>query len=171
MLSRLINLVGKKFGRLTVLERVEKGSIHSYWKCRCDCGNVIDVRGSCLREKQTKSCGCFRREASSDRAKRRQSHGLSKSKIWNVWQAIKMRCFNKNHFSYKNYGGRGITICEEWCNDIQSFFDYVSKLEHFGEDGYSLDRINNDGNYEPGNVRWATAKEQAINRRTTLKHT
>ena len=83
-----------------------------------------------------------------------------------IWQAMKQRCNNPKSKDYKNYGGRGITVCEEWSNSFESFYSYVSVLPHYGEEGFSLDRINNDGNYEPGNVRWATRKEQNCNRRS-----
>lgn len=78
------------------------------------------------------------------------------------------RCFNENDKNFSNYGGRGITVCDEWRKDFVAFYEYVSKLEHFGEDGYSLDRINNDGNYEPGNVRWANRVEQGRNKRNNV---
>ena len=95
-------------------------------------------------------------------------HLKSRTKIYNVWQGMKARCLNPNDKSYPRYGGRGITICAEWKDDFQTFFDYVSSLEHFGEDGYSLDRINNDGDYKPDNVKWSTRQEQACNRRSNV---
>lgn len=90
---------------------------------------------------------------------------MCESKIYSVWENMKTRCFNIKSKDYPGYGARGITVCPEWKNDFQAFYDCVSQLAHFGEAGYSLDRIDNDGNYEPGNVRWTTAKEQANNRR------
>lgn len=97
-----------------------------------------------------------------------KTHGMTGTKIYNNWGAIKARCLNKNSFAYKYYGGRGITIFDEWKNDFSSFYNYVSKLPHFGEEGYTLDRIDANKNYEPGNVRWATKKMQSNNRRNTI---
>ena len=92
---------------------------------------------------------------------------MSNEKIYRTWQGMKQRCFQQTHKSFKHYGGRGITVCEEWKNSFQAFYEYVSQLPHFGEKGYSIDRINNEGNYEPGNVKWSTQKEQISNRRNT----
>ena len=97
------------------------------------------------------------------------THGMSKTSLYNAWRGMRSRCSLQTCRSYKDYGNRGIQVCEEWKNDFQAFYDYVSQLPHFGEKGYSLDRINNEGNYEPGNVKWSTSKEQANNRRTS-KH-
>lgn len=149
-------LTGQKFGKWTVVCRAEnnhKGA--AMWTCRCECGKVSNVLGTNLRLGRTHGCRACCHGT---------THGATHSKIYKVWKNAKQRCFNKNNHSYKNYGGRGITVCDEWKNDFQAFYDYVSKLPHFGEVGYSLDRINNDGNYEPNNVRWATAYEQTHNR-------
>ena len=138
------------------------------WLCVCDCGNCVEIRGGDLQSGRTRSCGCLR----ADSAKETHSiHGKAHSKIHFVWLSMKNRCFNNKAQGFRNYGGRGIRVCDEWKNDFQSFYDYVSQLPHFGEDGYSIDRINNDGNYEPGNVRWATQKEQVNNRRNSRKST
>lgn len=99
------------------------------------------------------------------RGKGKTTHHKSNEKIYQVWQGMRKRCFYKSHKNYDCYGGRGITVCEEWNNSFQAFYEYVSELPHYGKKGYSLDRIDNDGNYEPGNVRWATQKEQCNNRR------
>lgn len=93
---------------------------------------------------------------------------MSKSRIYRIWAGIKTRCFNLNYLGYKDYGGRGIKMFEGWIHDFQSFYEYVSKLENFGKEGYSLDRIDNNGNYEPGNLRWATKKEQQRNTRRNI---
>lgn len=160
-MAKLKNLVGQKFGRLTVLEYAERKNNRWYFKCQCDCGNICIVCGEDLK-KNTKSCGCLQKEKTAERS---TIHGMSGTRIYRIWKGIKSRCLNSNTPNYNNYGGRGITVFSKWINDFQAFFDYVSKLPHFGKEGYTLDRINNDGNYEPENVRWATKKEQARNTR------
>lgn len=162
---KIKNLIGQRFGRLTVIEFAGTKNSKAYWKCRCDCGNICVVRSSHLKDGSTQSCGCLASEVTITRS---TIHGMSYNKTYTTWQRMKQRCFYKKSIGYSGYGGRGITVCDEWRDNFQTFYDYVSKLEHFGEEGYSLDRINNDGNYEPDNVRWATAKEQARNKRTTV---
>lgn len=158
-MGKFIDLTGQKFGRLTVIERDTSRTGRAYWICKCSCGTVKSICGKNLRNGTATSCGCYNREVWTTK-----KHGLSHTKVYYTWQGMRGRCFDMKDKRYKNYGGRGITVCDEWRNDFQTFYDYVSKLEHFGEEGYTLDRINNDGNYEPGNVRWATIEEQANNK-------
>lgn len=159
---KLIDLTGERFGRLLVVERAENHGKLPAWWCICECGETVKVLGCNLRTGHTKSCGCVRKEVT---AKRSITHGMSYDPVFGLWNTMCQRCSNPNNQKYFNYGGRGISVCEEWANSFKAFYDYVSKLPHFGEKSYSLDRINNDGNYEPGNVRWATPVEQANNRR------
>ena len=162
----LKDLTGKTFWRLTVLERDEtkpKGhQLPVYWRCRCTCGNIIVTSGNNLVKGHTKSCGCLHKEGT------RTTHSFSHTPIHNQWCGIKQRCFNPHKQAYKNYGRRGITMYPAWIHDFQAFYDYVSKLPHYGEKGYSLDRINNDGNYEPGNLRFADKFTQARNKRNNV---
>ena len=166
---RGIDITGQRFGRLVAMRKTDErrdGCV--VWECRCDCGKTSFVRSTCLLRGTSTSCGCKARESASAIAKtgkNRRTHGQNRTKTHVLWQHMKQRCFNPNISSFKDYGGRGISVCNEWRNSFQAFFDYVSKLPHFDEPGYSLDRINNDGNYEPGNVRWATRTEQNNNRR------
>ena len=162
---RFIDLTGKTFGRLTVIARAENKGKHVQWKCCCGCGNFCIVRGSDLKSGDTQSCGCLNKERVAEANKMRKTHGMTDSKIYQTWSDIKRRCFAPNNKSYADYGGRGITVYEPWVHDFQTFYEYVSQLEHYGEDGYTLDRIDNDGNYEPNNLRWADRKTQNRNRR------
>lgn len=155
-MGSFIDLTGERFGRLNVFERepatpenVKNGAM---WKCKCDCGNTVTVKSNSLRSGHTKSCGCYHNERTVEV---NTTHGKYKNNIYRVWSSIKERCCNPHNKKYLRYGARGIAVCEEWKNDFSAFYDYVSRLPHFGEAGYSIDRINNDGNYEPGNVRWA----------------
>lgn len=158
-MSKLIDLTNMKFGRLTVIDRAENDKQgRARWLCSCECGNKVIVEGTHLRRGQ-KACSCLIKEGN------RKTHGMTNSKIYNVWCSMKARCLNASRKDYNRYGGRGITIYPAWIDDFQSFYDYVSKLEHFGEKGYTLDRIDNSGNYEPGNLRWANNKTQARNTR------
>ena len=160
-----LDLVGEKFGRLTVIERTENKGSKAAWKCICDCGGFTVAVSHDLISGHTQSCGCFQKEMTSKASK---THGMRFTKIYHVWQSMKDRCFNPNNKRFNDWGGRGITVCDEWKNDFQAFYDHVSQLPHFGEEGYSLDRINNDGNYEPGNVKWSTQHEQCRNRRNNI---
>lgn len=156
------DLTGEKFNRLYVIKRIENkkfpsGQTQTQYECKCDCGKIINVTRRNLLSGNTKSCGCLALEM-------RTSHDRWGTKIYKCWDNMKNRCLNPKATGYKYWGGRGIKIYDEWINSFDKFYDYVSKLEHFGEEGYSLDRINNDGNYEPNNLRWATKYEQTHNR-------
>lgn len=159
ILRRFEDLTGQKFGKLTVLKRVANKGIKLRWLCRCDCGKTVEASGSNLKSGRTVSCGCTYKQ---------QHHGMRKTRLYETWNMMKQRCFNPNNHCYSRYGGRGITVFPGWLNDFQAFYDYVSKLPHFGEEGYTLDRIDVNGNYEPDNVRWADAKTQSRNKRNNI---
>ena len=167
------DLSGQRFGRLVVIEKTEernRGSV--VWRCLCDCGKECLISSASLK-KGRNSCGCLRKEILSRKIKEqkpRLTHGMKHTKDYYRWSSMKDRCHNPNCKGFKDYGGRGIKVCDEWYQDFQSYYDYVSKLPHYGEEGYSLDRIDNDGNYEPGNVRWATRRNQNLNRRDSIRY-
>jgi hypothetical protein len=162
---RFVDKHGQIFGRLTVLELDKIQNNCARWFCECICGNVISVLGYNLTRGNTQSCGCLTIDV---QRKRNTKHGMFKTRFYNIWAQIKLRCLNKNNPSYATYGGSGITVCARWLK-FENFRDdmYESYLEHvkeFGEKNTSIDRFpNQTGNYEPGNVRWATAKEQIEN--------
>ena len=164
--------VGAQYGRLIVVSQgISDGG--TWWWCDCACGNTVHVRASNLRSGHTLSCGCLRREKASARATERNTkHGLTSREgrhpLYEIWHSMRDRCLNPNHPCYHMYGGRGITICERW-NDFAAWLaDMGPRPEGrfpSGRPHYSLDRRDNDGNYEPTNCRWATALEQRHNRR------
>lgn len=158
------DITNKKYGKLTVINRegthITGRSKLALWRCECDCGEEVVVRGASLRNGSTKSCGCAQRANSSIA---NSTHGLSKTKIYRSWASMKKRCHNPNDHSYHYYGNRGIRVCEEWYSDFTSFYRWA--VQNGYEEDLTLDRINVNGNYEPTNCRWITQKEQSNNTR------
>ena len=154
-------MVRKKFNMLTVMLDVGYSHGQQSYLCACDCGNKLVVTGQRLRNGQSKSCGCLSRKLTQIRNKR---HGLAGTSIYRIWAKIKMRCRNINDPSYKNYGGRGINMCDEWFNSFEQFYKDVGDKP----EGLSLDRIDNNKGYFKENCRWATKAEQSKNRRNTI---
>lgn len=158
-----MSLISQRFGRLIVLDfagfgRTKTGrSTGELWRCKCDCGNGIVVRKSSLISGHTKSCGCFNKDAIT-------KHGLSKTPLYKAWDSMKQRCYNPNHEWYGRYGGRGITMCDEWVNSFDCFKDWATNNNW--ETGLTLDRIDNDGVYSPDNCRWVHWDTQQNNRST-----
>lgn len=160
------DLTGMKFGRLTVLrEDGRSNDGHVKWLCQCECGNVVSVISRDLRGGQ-QSCGCYR--AIKNR-KLHETHGKSNTRLFHIWGGMKERCYNLKGKDYKNYGGRGILVCEEWINDFECFYNWAMKSGY--KDDLSIDRIDVNGNYEPSNCRWATVKQQINNTRVNVRLT
>lgn len=160
-MGKFIDLTGKRFGRLFVIERGENDKQNKpMWKCQCDCGQHVTVRGAALSQGHTVSCGCYCRE-------KHTTHGGFGSRLYEIWGSMHHRCSRETHYAYKDYGGRGIVVCDEW-KDFAKFREWAI------ENGYdetapkwecTLDRKDVDGNYEPSNCRWVDMKAQGRNKR------
>ena len=163
----LNDLTGQKFGRWLVVERSSVIGHNNMWRCICDCGTEKDVRGSSLTGGISTSCGCWRKESVGNRARK---HGDAGNRLYAIWDSMRQRCNNPNCHAYHNYGGRGISICDEWS-------DYAAFRRWAYESGYSelaargkctLDRMNVNEGYSPDNCRWVDMKAQSQNRRDSI---
>jgi len=163
-MSNFKDLTGQRFGRLVVLEKqgVRKfncGSSAVEWKCKCDCGNEKIVLTQDLKSKKVQSCGCFQIEA-------RMTHQLSNHKLYRVWVSMINRCYDPKTRHYKDYGGRGIFVCEEWRNNFKIFYDWC--MENNYEEGLTVDRTDNDKEYSPSNCRLLSIQAQQFNKRNNI---
>lgn len=159
-----IDLSGRRYGYLTVIERVtdkvyKSGRKKPRYLCRCDCGNIVSVVGESLRNGTTKSCGCHRADPL---VRYSTKHGKRYERLYSIYCDMKKRCYNKRCNGYKYYGGKGITICEEWLENFNSFYKWA--IENGYDEELTIDRIDSSGNYEPVNCRWITRSEN-ISRR------
>lgn len=152
-MAQIVDITGNKYHKLTVIGMIPN-KIPIKWVCKCDCGKIKFVIGGNLKSGGTKSCGCDKKK----------SNGLSRTSIYQVYKGIIQRCYNHKNKDYRNYGGRGITVCDEWRNSFIVFYNWSVSSGY--DKSLQIDRINNNGNYEPLNCRWATLKQQGRNRRT-----
>ena len=167
-MANKINMIGKKFGRLTVIEELRERNKYGkiVYKCQCECGNIVDVVGNQLRAGQTKSCGCLQKEKASKQGKANAKHHQAHTRLYHIYQGMKQRCYNKNALDFANYGGRGVKICDEWLNNPTTFFEWA--IDNGYQDNLTIDRIDVNKSYAPCNCKWATRKQQTRNRRNTI---
>lgn len=154
------DLTNQTFNRLTVLKFAYIKNGKTYWECKCRCGKVVVVRADSLQDETIKSCGCLRNEIRKSIFKK---HGFCGTKIYKKWEDMEARCTNPNNKRFKDYGGRGIVICEEWLKDFMNFYNWA--INNGYKEDLTIDRIDVNGNYEPSNCRWVTQKEQMRNKR------
>lgn len=163
---KIEELIGQTYGRWTVIDKAPSKDGKARLLCKCLCGTVRELDAYTVTHGHTLSCGCLQKEHPN-----RKTHGKSSTHAHNIWRGIKARCYNPNNKEYGDYGGRNIAVCDKWRDSFEAFYNDVSKLPHFGEQGYTIDRIDTNGNYEPSNVRWATKTEQNRNKRNNINIT
>lgn len=155
---KMVSMIGRRFGALTVVSQAPNYRTEARWNCECACGGTAIVRGGALRNGNTKSCGCRRAEVGRQHL---TVHGLSERPEYEIWKTMRQRCLNRKNKKYASYGGRGIKVCDRW----SSFDLFYKDMGARPSARHSIERVDNDGNYEPSNCRWATASEQRKNQR------
>lgn len=158
-MGNIIDITGQKFNHLYVMSHAFNKRGRSYWNCLCDCGKTVVVLGASLKSGNTKACGCHQKDGWRNGV----THGKSNTRQYKIWQNMKNRCSNKKDKYFKNYGGRGIKVCDEWQNDFMNFYNWA--MANGYDNNLTLDRTDNDGNYCPENCRWVDRKEQMRNMR------
>lgn len=151
-MKKIKDITGQKFGYLVAVKFIKRENNRTYWLCRCECGNECIAYTSQLAKGDKVSCGC----------KQNKIHGLTYTRLHTIWDSMKKRCFDSNRREYKWYGGKGITVCDEWKNSFISFYEWAT-TNGYRED-LSIDRIDHNGNYEPSNCRWVDSKAQSHNK-------
>lgn len=160
-MSRVEDICGKRYGKLTVrsVDKDRTTKKHTYWFCECDCGNVVSVRADCLKSGTTKSCKCLWTAEESHHKK----HGMSSTKLYHVFYAMLQRCENEKDKRYRDYGERGIRVCDEWKANPESFLKWA--MENGYKEGLTIERVDNNKGYSPENCKWITIAERQKNKR------
>lgn len=172
-MTKLINMIGFKSGRLIVIDQAESKYGQSMWLCKCTCGNTCTYTGGSLRAGKVKSCGCLYKEVRQSIAYNsiaKEKHGASRSRLYYMWCSMKNRCYVKSSPSYEHYGARGITVCDEWRTDFMAFqsWSFANGYDQDAKRGEcTLDRIDGDKGYSPDNCRWVSMQVQSNNRHNT----